>query len=147
MSNHTPIHDTPHLLTTCQVAPPKSHRELLHALSQGPKADAEGPRHLLTSFHAIVSLGIVVKYLFLMVCSIVQHTELRTVEQMTFFFTSLYPTPFSTTFNWSMRSKVCPHYIRKKLTTWVVNLNVQSVIIWSSCRNHQFLWNFRRQYL
>ena len=93
LSNHAPIHT--HLLMICQVSPPKSHRELLHALSQGSKADTEGARRLLASFQAIVSFRVVMIYIFPMVYSIVQHTELRTVEQMSNFFASLYNTLFN----------------------------------------------------
>jgi hypothetical protein len=41
-----------------QVAPPKSYRELLHALGQGQGADTDGARHLLASFQAVVSVKI-----------------------------------------------------------------------------------------
>ena len=82
---------------TYQVSPPKSHCELLYALSQGSKADTEGARHLLASFQAMVSFRAVVKYLFQTAHSIMQHTNLRTVEQMTNFFGSLYHTLFYAT--------------------------------------------------
>lgn len=53
-----------------EVSPPKSHRELLDALSQGSQADSDGARQLLASFQRV-------------------HADLRTPDQMINFFGSL----------------------------------------------------------